>query len=217
MRSAIPCYFAARLAAEYVKVVLTGEGADELFAGYRYHKGYLDAEALGRELRRSVRSLHNINLQRLDRMTMAHGVEGRVPFLDLELVSLAQRIKPGLKLRARGRARVVEKWVLRAACEDLLPSEILWREKQQFDEGSGTTDLLPLALEDWVAMMHTGDYVRAQPEASLRSPEECVYHALLSSAYPEPEPVLRSVARWSHRLEEPELQLTLRGHRRGEG
>jgi asparagine synthase (glutamine-hydrolysing) len=199
VQSAIPCYFAARLAAEHVKVILTGEGADELFAGYRYHKSYLDADALARELRRSVRSLHNINLQRLDRMTMAHGIEGRVPFLDTELVSLAQRIAPGLKLRARGRARVVEKWVLRAACTDLLPPEILWREKKQFDEGSGATGLLPLALEDWATALDADDYARSRPGASLRSPEECVYHALLTSAFPDPDPVLRSVARWSHR------------------
>ena len=204
VRSAIPCYFAARLAAEHVKVVLTGEGADELFAGYRYHKDYLDAAALGRELRRSVSTLHNINLQRLDRMTMTHGIEGRVPFLDLELVSLAQRIAPGLKLRAHGQTRVVEKWVLRAACRDLLPNEILWREKQQFDEGSGTTRLIPLALEDWFTGLDARDYARRQPQASLRSPEECVYHSLLSSAYREPEPVLRTVARWSHRPAEPE-------------
>ena len=209
VRSAIPCWFAARLASEHVKVTLTGEGADELFAGYAYHKRYLDAKALARELHRSIRSLHNINLQRLDRMTMAHGIEGRVPFLDLELVSLAQRIEPGLKLRARGRARVVEKWVLRAACEDLLPDEILWRAKKQFDEGSGTTQLVPAALEDWLGPQNVEQYRRDHADASLRSPEECVYHALLRTAYSDPEPVLRNVARWSHRPEEFDTDLAV--------
>jgi asparagine synthase (glutamine-hydrolysing) len=197
VRNGIPCYFAARRAAEHVKVVLTGEGADELFAGYRYHKRYLDVEELQRELRRCICRLHNINLQRLDRLTMAHGVEGRVPFLDLEIVSLAQRLEPRLKLHGEGRDRVVEKWLLRRACEDLLPDEIVWRDKQQFDEGSGTVSLLPGALDQWADLLSPGEYLRANSDTYLRSPEECVYHALLVATYPDPEPVLSNVARWS--------------------
>jgi asparagine synthase (glutamine-hydrolysing) len=102
VRSAVPCYFAARLAASEVKVILTGEGADELFAGYRYYHDYEDPTLFGRELRRSVQSLHNINLQRVDRMTMAHSIEGRVPFLDVEMIELAQTIPPRLKLLRNG-------------------------------------------------------------------------------------------------------------------
>lgn len=199
VRSGIPCYFAARLAAEHVKVVLTGEGADELFAGYRYYRTYLDPVALNRELRRSVCSLHNINLQRLDRLTMAHGVEGRVPFLDLDVVSLAQRIPPRLKLRPQGSGRLVEKWVLREACAGLLPDGILWREKQQFDEGSGTVDLLTEALAGWGDRFDCDHYRHRHPDARLRSREECVYHAQLAASYVDPEPVLANVARWSER------------------
>ena len=114
VRSAIPCYFTARLAAEEVKVILTGEGADELFAGYRYYLRYKDLPLLHREMRRSVQSLHNINLQRVDRMTMAHSIEGRVPFLDVEMIELAQSIPPELKLQRDGVTRPVEKWVLRS-------------------------------------------------------------------------------------------------------
>jgi len=94
VRSAVPCHFTARLGSREVKVILSGEGADELFAGYRYYRGYEDPALLRRELRRSVRSLHNINLQRVDRMTMAHSIEGRVPFLDLEMIELAATIPP---------------------------------------------------------------------------------------------------------------------------
>ena len=197
VRSGVPCYFAAQLAAEHVKVVLTGEGADELFAGYSYYKRYVDPAALHAELRRSVCGLHNINLQRLDRLTMAHGIEGRVPFLDLELVSLAQRIAPQLKLRAGDRDGVVEKWVLRKACQGLLPDESVWREKQQFDQGSGTVGLLSEALDDWTDRPNCERYRRRHPETRLRSEEECVYHALLATCYAHPEPVLANVARWS--------------------
>ena len=102
MRSAIPCYFTARLASDHVKVVLTGEGADELFAGYAYYKDYANrATTLQDELRRSVGVMHDVNLQRVDRMTMAHSVEGRVPFLDLSMIDLAFRIPPELKLYRR--------------------------------------------------------------------------------------------------------------------
>ena len=129
VRSAIPCYFCSRLAAEHVKVILTGEGADELFAGYRYYRGISDPDALHIELRRSVTALHNVNLQRVDRLTMAHGLEGRVPFLDLAVVELAQVIPPHLKLYEKEDGQLVEKWILRQACEDLLPPEILWRAR----------------------------------------------------------------------------------------
>ncbi|MEJ2668040.1 MAG: asparagine synthase (glutamine-hydrolyzing), partial [Deinococcales bacterium] len=85
VRSAVPTAFTARLAARHVKVVLTGEGADELFAGYRYVRP-LRGDALARELTRSLQGMHNLNLQRVDRLTMAHGLEARVPFLDRDMV-----------------------------------------------------------------------------------------------------------------------------------
>ena len=90
VRSAVPCYFTSRLAAQHTKVILTGEGADELFAGYTYHRSIHDPAALHSELRRSITTLHDINLQRADRLTMLHSIEGRVPFLDLTVVEMAQ-------------------------------------------------------------------------------------------------------------------------------
>ncbi|MFQ5745563.1 MAG: asparagine synthase B, partial [Acidobacteriota bacterium] len=199
VRSAIPCYFAARLASQEVKVILTGEGADELFAGYRYYRDYEDPALLQRELRRSIRSLHNINLQRVDRMTMAHSIEGRVPFLDVEMIELAQTIPPELKLKKNGGPRLVEKWVLRKACEDLLPAEIVWRYKEQFDEGSGTVELLREAIGRWMPAGEAGQYSRHHPIARLRSPEECLYHKLLCEAYTDPTPIITNVSRWADR------------------
>ncbi|MCP9490131.1 MAG: asparagine synthase-related protein [Solirubrobacteraceae bacterium MAG38_C4-C5] len=98
VRSAVPSWFTARLAREHVTVALTGEGADELFAGYAYHAGIEDHDVLRDELRRSVQALHDVNLQRVDRMTMAHSLEGRPPFLDDAVIDLAGRIPTQLKL-----------------------------------------------------------------------------------------------------------------------
>ncbi|MCC9074695.1 asparagine synthase B [Litorilinea aerophila] len=197
VRSAIPCYFCARLASDYVKVILTGEGADELFAGYRYYKEIQDPDLLQEELRRSVSSLHNINLQRVDRMTMCHGIEGRVPFLDTDLIALAQTIPPQLKLKTLADGRQVEKWILRLACQDLLPDDIVWRDKEQFDEGSGTVDLLADLLQPLLAGLDVPAYRAAHADLPLRSAEECLYHKLLAEAFPRPEPVMRTVAHWT--------------------
>ncbi len=198
VRSAIPCYFTSRLAADHVKVILTGEGADELFAGYAYYKGIDDPDLLGLELRRSVQSLHNINLQRVDRMTMAHSIEGRVPFLDLEMIHLAQRIPPRLKLPGDGGP---EKWILRKAFEDLLPHEILWREKEQFDEGSGTVDLLERVVEGMIDQHEAWDYQHTNAQSRLRSTEESLYHKLFMEVFEHPEPIGNNVARWAERPE----------------
>ncbi|MGD8894524.1 MAG: asparagine synthase B [Acidobacteriota bacterium] len=199
VRSAVPCYFTARLASRWVKVVLTGEGADELFAGYRYYRDYGGPALLRQELRRSVQALHNVNLQRVDRMTMAHSIEGRVPFLDVELVELAQTIPAELKLKKADAAQSTEKWVLRKASESLLPAEIVWRDKEQFDEGSGAVGLLPEIASRWMSPDEAARYAERHPEARLRSAEECLYHKILCEVYPDPAPVLENVARWADR------------------
>jgi len=196
VRSAIPTYFCARLAAQYVKVILTGEGADELFAGYAYHKNLSDPATLHRELCRSVSTLHNINLQRVDRLTMLHSLEGRVPFLDTDFIALALSVPADLKLAPMPDGRPIEKWVLRTACEDLLPADIVWRTKEQFDEGSGTVDLLGGALAPLLADIDLDAY-RAATQEPLRSAEEALYHRMLCDGYARPEMILRNVARWT--------------------
>ena len=194
VRSAIPTYFTSRMAKALVQVILTGEGADELFAGYDYHKQVGLHDELGRELRRSVKALHNINLQRVDRMTMAHAVEGRVPFLDREMIALGQRVPPELKLRGDP---VEEKWILRKAFEDLLPAEIVWRKKEQFDEGSGTSDVVAEIGARGMTDAQASAHRAAHPEARLRSDEEAFYHRLLLEAFEHPEQVLANVGHWA--------------------
>ena len=171
VRSAVPNFFLAELAAEHVKVVLTGEGADELFAGYEYLRG-MGGNALRDELVRIVEGLHNLNLQRCDRVAMAHGLEARVPFLDLDVIGLGLALPVAWKLSAPDR---MEKHLLRSAFADSLPDEILWRKKAQFGDGSGAT----AALQDRMAATVTdAELARAQAAGAAnppRSREELAY------------------------------------------
>ncbi|MFG0332405.1 MAG: asparagine synthase (glutamine-hydrolyzing) [Maioricimonas sp. JB049] len=189
VRSAVPCWFVSQLAAKMVTVVLTGEGADELFAGYAYHKSYHDGAALMQELHRSIGAMHNVNLQRVDRMTMAQGLEARVPFLDCDVIELGMRIAPELKLPP-GASRGDEKWILRKAFEDLLPREIVWRDKEQFDEGSGLCGLLQQIVP--------GDEpVTTLPDGRMpRNSEEAWYARLLGEQFANAPEVFRLTARW---------------------
>lgn len=191
VRSAIPTYFVSRLAAKYVKVLLSGEGADELFSGYSYLKAITSKEDLHSELFRSVKALHNINLQRLDRMTMAHSIEGRVPFLDLEMVNYAISLPPELKLWENR----IEKWILRKAFEGYLPDEILWREKIQFAEGCGSDRIIQELVEEQISDREFSQNKHIiQP--SIRSKEELYYYRIFRQFY-NSDRVVSGVGRWA--------------------
>jgi asparagine synthase (glutamine-hydrolysing) len=176
VRSAVPNYLLADLAAEHVKVVLTGEGADEIFAGYDYLRDYDDADELQAELVRSVEGLHNLNLQRCDRVTMAHGLEARVPFLDRDVIAVGQRVPIAWRLPGE---EGEEKRILREAFEGWLPADILWRRKEQFGDGSGTaavTSVLAAELvpePDWVS-------ARVAGLPAPRSREELAYQRIFA-------------------------------------
>jgi asparagine synthase (glutamine-hydrolysing) len=198
VRSAIPGFYCARLASGHVKVLLTGDGADELFAGYGYHRRIEDPMLLHAELRRSIAALHNLDLQRLDRMTMAHGVEGRVPFLDLDLVHLAQTIHPELKLHRRHDGSFVDKWILRSVAEDLLPPEIVGRDTLGFDEGSGALEALEIALaHQRPGPGPAGVATPVESAPMLRSREESFYYRLIVNAFGEATGnIVSNAGRW---------------------
>jgi asparagine synthase (glutamine-hydrolysing) len=202
VRSSVPCYFTSRLAVDYVKVILTGEGADELFGGYTYYKDIDSEKVLHEELIRSVSSLHNLNLQRVDRITMAHSLEGRVPFLDLEMIETGQRVPASLKIKGDP---PMEKWILRKATEDLLPEEIVWRKKLQFDEGTGIADALPRYIDRVFSEEEAQKIMRDNPAVELRSREEAYYFKIFSDFFSDKEHIVNNVARWIDRPDFEEL------------
>ncbi len=178
VRSAIPTYFVSEMAARQVKVVLSGEGADELFAGYHYLTEFEpDWVALSSELHHITVGLHNSNLQRVDRMTMAHGLEGRVPFLDRALLDLAFRMNPGLK-RHQGEG----KWILRKVAERYLAPSIVWRKKEKFAIGTGIGPLLQSYAAGAISDQQM-DAERSLSGEPFRAKEEYLYWTLFKERY----------------------------------
>ncbi|MEJ7797360.1 MAG: asparagine synthase (glutamine-hydrolyzing) [Solirubrobacteraceae bacterium] len=186
VRSAVPNFLLAEMTAQHVKVVLTGEGADELFAGYEYLRGFEDPMELQVELMRTVHGLHNLNLQRCDRVTMAHGLEARVPFLDRQVIAFAFGLPMAWKQSAPGEP---EKRLLRRAFSGWLPEEILWREKAEFGDGSGAKDALTRTIEDGVSVK---DFERECDAVNppLRTREELAYHRIFAEHLPGVRPEL---------------------------
>jgi asparagine synthase (glutamine-hydrolysing) len=174
VRSAVPNFMLARFTAKHVKVVLTGEGADELFAGYDYLREFGEPERLHEELVRTVRALHNLNLQRCDRVTMAHGLEARVPFLDREVIRWALSLPPEAKLVGAGSP---EKRLLREAFAGWLPDDLLWRDKAEFGDGSGARDVLSRAVE---AEISDAEFAQERDavQPPLRTKEELAYYRI---------------------------------------
>ena len=185
VRSAIPNYFLAKLAAEYVKVMLTGEGADEVYAGYDYLAKFDDPVDLQDEMLHITQSLHNTNLQRADRMSMAFGLEARVPFLDVQSVALAMGIPADWKLHGRR----VPKSLLRQAFASDLPSEIVNRPKAKFSKGAGSSELIAEeAVENISDQEFASERERLRKDWSYRleNKEALYYYRLLREFYDDP-------------------------------
>ena len=135
IRAATPMYLLARrIKAMGVKMVLSGEGSDEIFGGYLYFHKAPSAEAFHEETVRKLDALHAYDCLRANKAMMAWGVEARVPFLDLEFIDVAMAMDAAYKMAGPGR---IEKHALREAFEGALPKEILWRQKEQFSDGVG--------------------------------------------------------------------------------
>jgi len=186
VRSAVPNLMVAELAAEHVKVVLTGEGADEIFAGYDYLSEFETADELHTELVRTIEGLHNLNLQRCDRVTMAHGLEARVPFLDRSVIAAGLELPAALKLKRPG---VPEKRILREAFAGWLPDDILWRVKAEFGDGSGAADALTLRIEDAISDEEFDDE-RHVTDPPIRTKEELAYYRIWRETLGDIDPEL---------------------------
>jgi asparagine synthase (glutamine-hydrolysing) len=198
VRCAVPCYFTCKLAAEHVTVVLTGEGADELFTGYHYMKHY-PMDVLNKEARRCIGNLHNINLQRADRMGMLFSLELRVPFLDVAMIDLAMKIPPELKIRESEKVGdKIEKWILRMAFQDTdyLPDDILWRYKVQYTQGAGCESLGERLAESEVSQDEFERIKAENPMATINSREAAYYYKIFRQFHPQ-DSVLGSIGIWT--------------------
>ncbi|MBP7506610.1 MAG: asparagine synthase B [Prolixibacteraceae bacterium] len=135
VRASTPMYLMARVIRSMgVKMVLSGEGADEIFGGYLYFHKAPNAEEFHKETVRKIDKLHLYDCLRANKSLAAWGIEGRVPFLDKEFMDVAMRLNPVDKMSGKGK---MEKWILRKAFEEYLPDSIVWRQKEQFSDGVG--------------------------------------------------------------------------------
>jgi asparagine synthase (glutamine-hydrolysing) len=140
----IPLYVVAKIARETGKrIILTGQGADELFGGYRRHEVFLEqgSEVIDREIYSDIKKISTVNLERDDMVTMANSVELRVPFLDKDVIKIGLAIIPELKVLKKD-GLYIRKYILRKTAEYLLPPELLWKEKKAIQYGTGVQKIL---------------------------------------------------------------------------
>lgn len=184
VRASTPMYLLARVIKSMgIKMVLSGEGADEVFGGYLYFHKAPDSKAFHEETVRKLGKLHLYDCLRANKSLCAWGVEGRVPFLDKEFLDVAMRLNPEDKMIKEGR---IEKWVLRKAFEDLLPESVVWRQKEQFSDGVGYNwiDSLKKLTEEQVSdtdMAHAAERFPVNPP---RNKEEYYYRSIFEEHFP---------------------------------
>ena len=189
VRASTPMYLLARvIKAMGIKMVLSGEGSDELFGGYLYFHKAPDAKEFHEELVRKMSKLHLYDCLRANKSLMAWGVEGRVPFLDKEFIDTAMSLNPSDKMNIRlsdGKQRM-EKWILRKAFEDMLPEEICWRQKEQFSDGVGYNwiDTLKKMTEEKVSDAEFARRENRFPVNPPKTKEEYYYREIYSRLFP---------------------------------
>jgi asparagine synthase (glutamine-hydrolysing) len=183
VRSSITNYLTSKMVSDYVGVVYSGEGGDELFAGYDYIKD-IPADKIPEECEDIVMRLHNTALQRVDRSAQAHGVVPFVPFTDMEVVEYALSIPPEYKVYRNG-GDPIEKWILRKAVEDTVPESVLWRPKAKFWQGAGVEELLADYAESTIS---DADFQRERILLNgwkLNSKEELMYYRIFKGHFGE--------------------------------
>ena len=192
VRASTPMYLLARVIKSMgIKMVLSGEGADEIFGGYLYFHKAPSAEAFHEETVRKLSKLHQYDCLRANKSLSAWGVEGRVPFLDKEFLDIAMRTNPAAKMC---QGKTVEKRIVREAFADMLPQEVAWRQKEQFSDGVGYSwiDTLKGVTSEAVSddqMAHAAERFPVNPP---RNKEEYYYRSIFAEHFPS-ESAARSV------------------------
>ena len=184
IRASTPMYLMARVIKSMgVKMVLSGEGADELFGGYLYFHKAPNAEEFHKETVRKLEKLHMYDCLRANKSLAAWGIEGRVPFLDKEFMDVAMRINPDDKMINGER---MEKWVIRKAFEKYLPESVVWRQKEQFSDGVGYSwiDTLKEVVEVEVTDEQLANAKYKFPIQTPTSKEEFYYRSIFASHFP---------------------------------
>ena len=184
VRASTPMYLLARVIKSMgIKMVLSGEGADEVFGGYLYFHKAPDARAFHEETVRKLSKLHLYDCLRANKSLSAWGVEGRVPFLDKEFLDVAMRLNPAVKMCP---GKEIEKKVVRDAFSSLLPQEVAWRQKEQFSDGVGyswidTLKAMTAAAVSDEQMAHAAERFPINPP---RNKEEYYYRSIFEEHFP---------------------------------
>ena len=184
VRASTPMYLLARVIKSMgIKMVLSGEGADEIFGGYLYFHKAPDAKAFHEETVRKLSKLHLYDCLRANKSLSAWGVEGRVPFLDKEFLDVAMRTNPAAKMCP---GKTIEKRIVREAFSDMLPEEIVWRQKEQFSDGVGYSwiDTLKQITAEAVTdeqMAHAAERFPINPP---KNKEEYYYRSIFAEHFP---------------------------------
>ena len=184
VRASTPLYLLARVIKSMgIKMVLSGEGADEIFGGYLYFHKAPSPEEFHKETVRKLSKLYQYDCLRANKSLAAWGVEGRVPFLDKEFLDVAMTIDPSYKMCP---GKEIEKKVVREAFSDMLPEEIAWRQKEQFSDGVGYSwiDTLKEVTASAVSdeqMAHAAERFPINPP---RNKEEYYYRSIFAEHFP---------------------------------
>ena len=184
IRASTPMYLMARAIKSLgIKMVLSGEGADELFGGYLYFHKAPTAKDFHEETVRKLDKLHQYDCLRANKSLAAWGIEGRVPFLDKEFMDVAMRINPKDKMINQER---MEKWVVRKAFEKYLPESVAWRQKEQFSDGVGYNwiDTLKEVVEAAVSDEQMANAQYRFPKQTPQNKEEFYYRSIFEEHFP---------------------------------